>query len=229
MQHLGTAGSPPADGGSGLTPDQGAALPAMGSAAGRIVVSGLALVALLVALHGLNSLALGETAILSIDADQGIASWLSCVAFLAAGQCWAAVAWLDDGGRWLPAAVATICVLLSMEAVVQLHTGLEESIGFAWGTLLVEPLVGIAVLAALHLTALRSAPGSRGLIWAAMVTLVVGQAFASASGNTDLSYWPLVLTALVEESLEILTAALLLAAAVDPAYRALRRRVRAEI
>lgn len=193
----------------------------------RILLAGIALVAALVVLHGLNKELLGDAHFLALDKDNNLPSWATTALFAIAGVTYGLLAWLRPSARIPLAGLGALALLLSLEQTAQIHTRVEADLGDAatigLQTLAALGVVGVVAFAARALPALSNA-----LLLAAIAAIAVSQGASVANSEFDLPYWGIVLFQTLEEVGEMTTAVLLIAAAVRPGLEAIVARVHAE-
>lgn len=185
----------------------------------RILLAGIALVAALVVLHGLNKELLGDANFLALDKDNNLPSWATTALFVVAGLASGGLAWLAPHGRIPLALLATLALLLSLEQMAQIHTRVEEDLGDG-ATVVLEPVMALGLIGVVALAG-RGLPGlSKALLWMAIASIALAQGSSLANSEFDLPYAAAVLFQVVEEVAELLTAVLLIAAAIQPALDA---------
>lgn len=182
----------------------------------RIVAAGVLVILVLIVAHGVNAVT-GDGRFLSVDQEQNLPTWLRTMLFAAAAAaclvCWR----LGDRHRRLWLGLGVLMLAFSLDDAVMGHEWLEaETDGRAlvgWW----EPLAGLAI-AAVFAAAVRAMPSpQRGLVLAAAVSLVGGQAASTLPTHVDLGHALVVLFSLAEQGLEALTGVFILAAAWGPA------------
>jgi hypothetical protein len=115
--------------------------------------------------------------------------------------------------------------------MAQIHDRLEEWVNGDLAIMVLEPLMGLAVIAAFVAAARRLPPLSGTLLWAAAGTVVLALASSALNAATDphLPYAGVVFLQTSEEVGEMLTAVLLLSAISAPAMAVLHALRPAEI
>ena len=183
-----------------------------------IAAGAIAILVLAVA-HGVNKELLGDGVALALDRDYSVAFFWTVLIFAAAAVVWARLAAVRPDGRAIWVAMSVLCAALAVEGVAQIHGRLEDSTGYDLQMLVVQPLVALLVIGVLVACYRRLPSPERYLLAAAVACLVLAQLVSTANGQLDLPYAGIVLASVVEESLEMLTGTLLLAAPLGLALR----------
>lgn len=183
------------------------------------IAAGLIATLVLVAAHGVNKVVLDDGAVLALDRDYGIAFFATALVFAAAAVVWARLAAVRPDGRAIWIAMSVLCAALAVEGVAQIHGRLEDSTGYDLQMLVVQPIVALVVIGVFVACYRRLPSPERYLLAAAVASLVLAQLVSTANGQLDLPYSGIVVASVLEESLEILTGVLLLAAPLGLALR----------
>jgi hypothetical protein len=176
------------------------------------LAAGAVVIVVLLALHAVNKLALGDGWLLSVDADWSLASTWNLVLFAAAALLWLRVGAIagEHGRVWT--AMGALCALLVLAGATQVHTRMEDSIGFDVSLLVIQPVLAVLVVVVFVLAVRRLDVPERYVVAAAGAALVLAQLMSVVNGKFDLPYPGLVAVALLEETFELATATLLAAA-----------------
>ena len=172
-------------------------------------------IALLVAAHLVTDLKL-----FNLLEESNLPTWFSQAQFLlAAGAC-AVAATRDERARTAWLLLAAVMAFFSLDEVAMIHERLEDQGSVELALLVVEPLLGLALIAVVY-TALRGRVDSRvlTLLGAAVVTLVLAQASSAINGVAEPTGFVYDLLAILEEVFEMLTGALVLVAALGQSSR----------
>lgn len=171
-------------------------------------------IVLLVALHGVNKVFLSDSALFALDADWSFAFAWNIVLFTTASVLWWRIrrALPASGGVWV--AVSALCAALAVEGAIQVHGRLEESLGFGLNLLVIQPVLAIVVVGVFFQGVRRLPRPESQVLVAAAVALVLAQIASTVNGQLDLPYVGIIVFQTLEESLELLTATLLVAAPV---------------
>jgi hypothetical protein len=148
-----------------------------------------------------------DSDMLRLDLEANVPTWASSLLFGLAGIACIAAGW---------AGVGALALALSLDEVATLHERLSADIGATAAEWVVQPLVGLAAIALLLLTGTRASGAARGLLWAAAAALVLGHLAELATPAPEEGALAAGLK-IVEESLELMVAAFLLAAATAQA------------
>lgn len=176
-----------------------------------IIVAGAGAIALLIALHGVNKLLLGDLRPFSLDADLSVSSaWTVLLFVLAAVSWWWLSTTAGPATRAWPA-MSVLCAALALEGVLQLHARLETWLGSDVNLFVIQPVLALAVLALFFACCRRLPAPERYLMAAAAVTLALAQLASMANGSSDYPYALVVALQTLEESLEMFTGTLLIA------------------
>ena len=176
--------------------------------------SSVVAIAVFVALHGANKLLFGDTRALSLDADLSVSSLGTVLLFVLAALAWWSFGEISAETGFLWPAVSVLCGLLALEGVLQLHQRLEDSLGAELNLLVIQPVLALAVLALFVACCRRLPVPERSLMAGAAITLALAQLASTANGSSELAYAAVVALQALEETLEMLTGALLLAVPV---------------
>jgi hypothetical protein len=180
----------------------------------RLLRACCALIVALVALHVADRLTV-DTPILRLDVEANIPTWASSVLFALAGVAWAMLARLERGRRtW--ALLGALLIALSADEIATLHERLSGRTGAELAELLVQPAVGLAVIALFVVVSRGLHPTARGLLLAAAAALVLGHLAELATPAPEEGPVAAALK-ILEETFEMLLAALALTAAAAQA------------
>jgi hypothetical protein len=186
-----------------------------------VVAIGVLAIGVFLALHGINHVA-GDGRFLSVDQEQNLPTWARSLLYaFAAAACLTAARWGTEHRRiWLW--LGLLLALFSLDDVAMGHEWLEDQ-GHGHALITIwEPVAAVLVLAVFW-AAHRALPSpQRTLVVLAGVSLVLGQ-ICSSLGDEVHVHGEVVLLSLLEQSFEAMVGVLLLAAAAEPAQRALRR------
>jgi hypothetical protein len=177
-----------------------------------IIGVGIGMILLFIALHGVNKVLLDDSVVFALDRDFSVSYFWTILLFAGAAVVWwrLRTAMPRHMGVWT--AMAALCALLAIEGIAQFHSELEQSLGYRLNTLIIQPVLAIAVVT-LFVMCVRRLPSPESLlVAAAVVTLVLAQLFSIANGQLDLPYAGIIAMQTLEEAMEMLTATLLLAA-----------------
>jgi hypothetical protein len=167
-------------------------------------------IALLVAAHLATDLKLFD-----LLEESNLPTWFSQAQFLlAAGACTAA-ALQDQRARTAWLLLAAVMTFFSLDEVAMIHERLEDHASVELALLVVEPLLGLALVAVVY-TALRGRV-DRGvllLLGAAVLSLVLAQAASAINGVAEPTGFVYDLLAILEEVFEVLSGSFVLAAAL---------------
>jgi hypothetical protein len=181
--------------------------------------AGLLALVVLVVLHGVNTALLGDGVVLGLDRDYSVAFFWTVLIFAAAAVVWGRLAAVRPEGRGIWIAMCVLCAALAVEGLVQIHGRLEDSTGYDLQMLIVQPLIAIAVIALFVVCYRRLPAPERYLLAAAVACLVLAQFWSTVNGQLDLPHAGIVVASVLEESFEMLTGVLLLAAPLGLALR----------
>lgn len=175
-----------------------------------VLPAACAVIALLVAAHLVSDLK-----VFNLLEESNLPTWFSQAQFLlAAGACIAA-AMRDERTRtgWL--LLAGVSALFSLDEVAMIHERLEDQGSVEIALLVVEPLLGIALVAVVY-AALRGRADRRALLFlgAAVVALALAQASSAINGVAEPTGFVYDLLAILEEVFEMLTGTLILVGAL---------------
>ncbi|MEA2387209.1 MAG: hypothetical protein QOJ22_1383 [Thermoleophilaceae bacterium] len=175
-----------------------------------VVYAACAVLALLVAAHLATDLKLFD-----LLEESNLPTWFSQAQFLlAAGACTAA-ALQDQRARTAWLLLAAVMTFFSLDEVAMIHERLEDHASVELALLVVEPLLGLALVAVVY-TALRGRV-DRGvllLLGAAVLSLVLAQAASAINGVAEPTGFVYDLLAILEEVFEVLSGSFVLAAAL---------------
>ena len=183
------------------------------------IAAGLLVILALVVAHGVNKRLLDDGVALALDRDYGVAFFWIVLVFAGAAVVWARLAAVRPDGRAVWVAMSVLCAALAVEGVAQIHGRLEDSTGYDLQMLVVQPIVALLVIGVFVVCYRRLPSPERYLLAAAVACLVLAQLVSTANGQLDLPYAGIVVASVLEESFEILTATLLLAAPLGLALR----------
>ena len=183
-----------------------------------VLPAAFAVIALLVAAHLVTDLK-----VFDLLEESNLPTWFSQAQFLlAAGACIAA-AMRDEHARpgWL--LLAGVSALFSLDEVAMIHERLEDQGSVELALLVVEPLLGAALVAVVYAT-LRSRADTRVLLFlgAAVVSLALAQASSAINGVAEPTGFVYDLLAILEEVFEMLTGTLVLVGALRHAPKRTR-------
>jgi len=195
------------------------------SALTAIIGAGILVILALVALHGVNKEFLGDGVAFALDADFSVSFFWTVLLFAGAAVMWWRMRGVRPEHQRVWTAMTVLCSLLALEGLLQLHSILEDTIGYKVNTLIIQPAIGIAVIALFVLCYRRLPAPERYLVAAAAATLVLAQLSSVVNGQLDLPYAGIILMQTLEEGFEMLTATLLLAAPAGLALGLPGRRV----
>ncbi|MGI8779092.1 MAG: hypothetical protein ACR2L8_02780, partial [Solirubrobacteraceae bacterium] len=169
------------------------------------------IIASLALVHVVNRVTV-DSDLLRLDTEANLPTWASSLQFGLAGIACLLVAAADRGGRGRWSGVSALLLVLSLDELATLHERLSAEIGAAVAEWIVQPLAGLAAIALLVAAGRQAGGVTRQLLLAAVGTLVAGHLAELATPAPEEG---LVAAALkiVEESLEMLMGALVLAAA----------------
>lgn len=178
---------------------------------GRLLAISVAGIVVLATAHVIDRLTI-DADLLRLDLEANLPTWFSSLQFGLAG-----VASLLLGGSRAPerrlwTAVGVLMLLLSLDELATLHERISAQIGADPAELVVQPLIGLAVIALLLDTAWRTGGVARVLLVAAVGALVLGHLAELATPAPEEGPVAAALK-IVEESFEMLLAALVLSAA----------------
>lgn len=195
-------------------------------ASAAAVAIGVLIILGLVALHGFNKIALNDGPTFSLDRDWSVSFIWTISLFAAAAWLWWRHASAQRGHQRTWFAMATLCGLLAVEGAAQLHVRLEAWAGFALSQLVIQPLLAVLVVG-LFVVAHRHLPSpERHLLAAAAISLALAELMSIIAGQFELAHAGIVLLSVLEESFEMLTGTLLVAA---PLPFVLARRGRGQV
>lgn len=183
------------------------------------VAAGVGAILLLIGLHGVNKLVLDDGPTFSLDADWSVSSVWTIVLFATAAFLWARLASLRPEHHRVWLALAVLSGLLAVEGALQVHAWLEERAGYELNLLVVQPVLAVAVITLFVLGHRRLPSPERHLLAAAAVTLVLAQGMSMISGKLEVAHVAVVVLSVLEESFEMLTATLLVAAPLSLVLR----------
>ncbi len=152
--------------------------------AGSILVRASVVVAIFLALHGIDALTF-DGQILHIDEEQNLPTWARTLLFAFAGAVWVGRARLGDRDRGLCLSVGVLLILFSIDDTVMGHEYLEAQSENASALIKIwEPLAGLIVAAIFVQAARRLGGTQRWLFVAAAGSLLVGQAASAANDDS---------------------------------------------
>lgn len=168
------------------------------------------MIALLVAAHLVTDLKLFD-----LLEESNLPTWISQAQFLAAAAACTAAALADQRARTAWLLLAAVMTFFSLDEVAMIHERLEDQASVEVGLLVVEPLLGIALVAVVY-AALRGRVERRVLVLlgAAVVSLVLAQASSAINGVAEPTGFVYDLLAILEEVFELLSGTFVLAAAL---------------
>jgi hypothetical protein len=173
-------------------------------------------IALLVA----ADLATGSS-LFDLAAESNVPTWFSQAQFLLAGLACAEVAVDGENVRLMWSLVAFVMGFFSLDEVAKIHERIEDRAGDALALLVVEPVVGLALVLALYAVARGHLKGPPLVFLAlAAAALVLAEGVAAVNGD---DYEALAIT---EEVFEMLTGTLVLVAALAVSPRRTRSHTR---
>jgi hypothetical protein len=178
--------------------------------------------------HVINRLTF-DSDVLRLDLEANLPTWASSMQFGVAGLACLAVAAADRTGRGLWAAVGVLLLVLSLDELATMHERLSAAIGATPAEWIVQPLAGVTAIALLLATGRHAAGTARRLLHAAAAALVLGHLAELATPGREEGTAAAGLK-VVEESLEMLVGALVLAATTahaGPRLHAIARAARA--
>ena len=145
--------------------------------------------------------------------ESNVPTWFSQAQFLAAGAVCAAVALRDDEARTAWLLLAATMTFFSFDEVAMIHERLEDRHGTEVALLVIQPLVGLVLIAVVYAT-LRGRVTGRVLeyLGAALVSLVMAHATSAVNGVAEPTGFVYDLLAVLEEVFEMLTGTLVLVA-----------------
>jgi hypothetical protein len=181
-----------------------------------LVVSG-GLIALLAVAH-VGNRATVDSDLLRLDLEGNVPTWASSLMFGIAGLACLGVSAAGRRGRALWAGVGALALALSLDETAALHERLSADIGATSAEWIVQPLVGLAAIALLLAAGRQTGGPAQRLLLAAAGALVLGHLAELATPAPEEGAVAAALK-IVEESLEMLVAALVLAAAAARAAR----------
>ena len=175
-----------------------------------VLPAACAVIALLVGAHLVTDLK-----VFNLLEESNLPTWFSQAQFLlAAGACVAAAMRDEDARRgWL--LLAGVSALFSLDEVAMIHERLEDQGSVELALLVVEPLLGVALVAVVYAT-LRGRVDRRVLVFlgAAVVSLALAQASSAINGVAEPTGFVYDLLAILEEVFEMLTGTLVLVGAL---------------
>ena len=147
--------------------------------------------------------------------ESNVPTWFSQAQFLAAGAACAAVAISEAPARTAWMLLAATMTFFSLDEVAMLHERLEHKSDTEFVVLVVQPLLGL-VLVALIYRELRVGVTGRvlKLLGGGLVALVLAHASSAISSVTDPTGFVYDLLAVLEEVFEMLTGTFVLVAAL---------------
>lgn len=169
--------------------------------------------ALLVALH-VPARAADAAKIVRMDEESNLPTWFSSSQFLLAGLACLAMAVSDRSRRSAWGALGAVMAFFSLDEIAEIHERVEDKLDADLALLVLQPLVGVAILLVVWrgLASLGETP--RRLLLLALLAAVAAQGMSVLSGDEipdeALGY---VLQAL-EEIFEMLTGTFVLVAAL---------------
>ena len=178
-------------------------------------------VLVLIAAHGANSLT-ADVRMFHLDMEDNLPTWFTSSQHLMAALAAVLVARFGRDQRRLWLALALIMGLLSFEEIAQVHDQVEDRVNFNVAQLVLEPAVGLVVLAVFITLARRSERSVRRLLLAGAASLVLAHTMSALNGTLDLPHYGIVAASTLEETFEMLVGTLVLAASAAPALQAVR-------
>jgi hypothetical protein len=179
---------------------------------GWILAASCCAIALLALAHVVNRLTV-DVELLRLDAEANLPTWASSLQFGLAGIACLALVATDRVRRWWWAAVGALLLLLSLDEFATLHERLSAEIGAATAEWFVQPLAGIVAIVVLVSAGRRAGGATQRLLMAAVGALVLAHLAELATPAPEQGAVAAALK-VVEESLEMLVGAFVLAAAV---------------
>jgi len=181
----------------------------------RVLIAALAIEAGLIALHIPARIADGAK-IFRLDEEANLPTWFSSSQFLIAGLVCAALAFGEKRRRTGWAVLAVLMVMFSLDEVAEIHERVEDKAGFDLALLVLEPLVGVAVLVVVW-RAMRTLSGAPAtFLVLALAAAFLAQLMSIVTGHFEPSSQAVeyVVQAL-EEVFEMLTGTFVLVAALS--------------
>ena len=147
--------------------------------------------------------------------ESNLPTWFSQAQFLAAGAVCAFVGLRDEYARTAWYLLAGVMTFFSLDEVAMLHERVEDRQGADLAILVLEPLAGIAVVAAVY-SALRGRVAGRVLsfLGAALASLVFAHAAGAINHAAEPTGFVYDILAIIEEVGEMLTGTFVLVAAL---------------
>ena len=189
-----------------------------------VVAGGIALLSVLLLLHAINKLLLGDGLFLAFDADPNLPSWIQTALFVVAGLgCWL-LGWLRPELRLPLAVLGLFAFALSCEQMVQVHKEVESSLGDL-AMNVVQPLLALGLIAIVWLAGRGLPRLSQALLWGAIASIAVAQGSSMVNAEFELPYAGLIFFQTLEEVGEMMTAILMIAAIAQPVLDAIAAKV----
>ena len=147
--------------------------------------------------------------------ESNVPTWFSQAQFLAAGAACAAVAMSKAPARTAWILLAATMTFFSLDEVAMLHERLEHRSDTEFVVLVVQPLLGLLLVALIY-RELRVGVTGRvlKLLGCGLVALVLAHASSAVSSVTDPTGFAYDLLAVLEEVFEMLTGTFVLVAAL---------------
>lgn len=179
-----------------------------------------AVIALLVAAHLATDLKFFD-----LLEESNLPTWVSQAQFLLAAVACSAAALQDERARTAWLLLAAVMTFFSLDEVAMIHERLEDQGSVELALLVVEPLLGVALVAVVYGT-LRGRVDRQVLLLlgAAVASLVLAQACSAINGVAEPTGFVYDLLAILEEVFELLSGTFVLAAALGPASTSPRHR-----
>jgi hypothetical protein len=192
---------------------------------GWILVASGAAIALLAAAHVINRVTF-DSDLLRLDLEANVPTWASSMLFGLAGLACVVVGAAAHRSLWV--GLGALVLALSVDELAGLHERLSGELGATAAEWIVQPLAGLAAIVLLVAAGRQSGGSAQRLLLAAVAALVLGHLAELATPAPEEGPVAAVLK-IVEESLEMLVAAFVLAAAVAHAvalgWRVSRRKL----
>lgn len=176
---------------------------------GWILLGSGAVIALLAAAHTINRLTF-DSDLLRLDLEANVPTWASSLWFGVAGLACLALGAAERRGLW--AGLGALVLLLSLDEVAGMHERLSADLGATAAEWVVQPVAGLATIALLAGVGRTAGGTAQRLLLAAAAALVLGHLAELATPAPEEGPVAAALK-VVEESLEMLVAAFVLAAA----------------